>query len=98
MFPPTSHQFDSEIDSGNFGNSLNSRSHQHHPLGSYTDKKSPRNNPKLTLLHNNNNLQGGSLVAKHIRNKSDAKLLKNFNNQDQISRVYGGPNTFDMKE
>jgi len=47
-------------------------------LGSYSDKKSPRNNPKLALLY-----------SKHNRNKSDAKLLKNYSTE-QVAKVYGG--------
>lgn len=47
-------------------------------LGSYSDKKSPRNNPKLAMLY-----------SKHNRNKSDAKLLKNYSTE-QVAKVYGG--------
>jgi hypothetical protein len=46
-------------------------------FASYSDKKSPRNNPKLAFLN-----------SKHNRNKSDAKLLKNYSTE-QVARVYG---------
>ena len=55
-------------------------------LASYSDKKSPRNNPKLALLN-----------SKHNRNKSDAKLLRNFyNSSEQAAKVYGA-HTFEVK-
>ena len=48
-------------------------------MASYSDKKSPRNNPKLALLN-----------SKHNRNKSDAKLLKNYSSSsEQAAKVYG---------